>query len=214
MLALTRDYWYNLSEKIGGNIALDSVIRMVKMARKYWKLIIISFALSLVATILSMATPWMVSRLTAAINSAAGIEMQLVAAYAIVLGGAYLLRWLFKFLAFYISHFAAWSFLPWLTNTIYDKLQRLSMRFYHDKQTGELMSRAVNDARQMELLFAHALPDLMSSILITILVTVVLFTINSSLAALTMIPIPIIIVASAIFMRRVGPIMSKNQKAL
>ena len=193
---------------------MDSVIRMVKMARKYWKLIIISFALSLVATILSMATPWMVSRLTAAINSAAGIEMQLVAAYAIVLGGAYLLRWLFKFLAFYISHFAAWSFLPWLTNTIYDKLQRLSMRFYHDKQTGELMSRAVNDARQMELLFAHALPDLMSSILITILVTVVLFTINSSLAALTMIPIPIIIVASAIFMRRVGPIMSKNQKAL
>ena len=193
---------------------MDSVMRMVKMARKYWRLIIISFALSLLATVLSMATPWLVSRLTAALNSATGINMQLIVAYSFVLGGAHLLRWLFKFLAFYISHYSAWSFLPWLTNTVYDKLQRLSMRFYHDKQTGELMSRAVNDARQMEMLFAHALPDLMSSILITILVTTVLFTINPSLAALTMIPIPIIIISSVIFMKKVGPIMAKNQKEL
>ena len=193
---------------------MDSVLRMVKMARKYWGLIIVSFALSLLATALSMVAPWMISALTAALNSATGVNMELIAAYSLVLAGAYLLRWLFKYFAFYISHYSAWSFLPWLTNSIYDKLQRLSMRYYHDKQTGELMSRAVNDARQMELLFAHALPDLMSSILITILVTVVLFTINPALAALTMIPIPIIIISSIIFMRKVGPIMSKNQKAL
>jgi ABC-type multidrug transport system fused ATPase/permease subunit len=140
--------------------------------------------------------------------------MQLIVAYSIVLGGALLLRAFFKFLAFYISHFCAWSFLPWLTNSVYDKLQRLSMRYYHDKQTGELMSRAVNDARQMEMLFAHALPDLMSSILITILVTVVLFTINPPLAALTMIPIPLIIISSILFMKKVGPLISKNQKDL
>ena len=193
---------------------MGSVSRMVKMARKYWGLIILSFAFSLLATALSMVTPWMISRLTAALNTATGVNMQLIVAYSLVLGGAHLLRWLFKFLAFYISHYSAWSFLPWLTNSIYDKLQRLSMRFYHDKQTGELMSRAVNDARQMEMLFAHALPDLMSSILITILVTIVLFTIKTSLAALTLIPIPLIIVSSILFMKKVGPIMSKNQKAL
>ena len=193
---------------------MDAVIRMVKMARKYWGLIIISFALSLLATALSMVAPWMISSLTAALNTATGVNMQLIVAYSLILAAAYLLRWLFKFLAFYISHYSAWSFLPWLTDSIYDKLQRLSMRYYHDKQTGELMSRAVNDARQMELLFAHALPDLMSSILITVLVTVVLFTINPSLAALTMIPIPIIIFSSVIFMRKVGPIMSRNQKTL
>ena len=193
---------------------MDSVVRMVKMARKYWGLIIVSFVLALLATALSMVTPWMISRLTAALNTATGVNMQLIVAYSLVLGGAHLLRWLFKFLAFYLSHYSAWTFLPWLTNTIYDKLQRLSMRFYHDKQTGELMSRAVNDARQMEMLFAHALPDLMSSILITVLVTSVLFTINAPLAALTMIPIPLIILSSVIFMRKVGPIMARNQKTL
>ena len=161
-----------------------------------------------------MVAPWMISNLTAALNSATGVDMQLIVAYSLVLGGAYLLRGFFKFLAFYLSHFAAWSFLPWLTDSVYDKLQRLSMRFYHDRQTGELMSRAVNDARQIEVLFAHALPDLMSSILITVLVTVVLFTINPPLAALTMIPIPLIILASIFFMRRIGPMISKNQRTL
>ena len=193
---------------------MNAVIRMVKMARKYWKLILISFAFSLLATVLSMVTPWMISSLTAQLNTATGVDMQMIVAFSLVLAGAYLMRWLCKFCAFYLSHYAAWSFLPFLTHSVYNKLQRLSMRFYHDKQTGELMSRAVNDARQMEMLFAHALPDLMSSILITVLVTVVLFTINPALAALTMIPIPLIIISSVFFMRKVGPIMSRNQKVL
>ena len=193
---------------------MDAVMRMVKMARKYWSLIITSFALTLLATVLTMATPWVISKLTEELKSATGVDMRMIVAFSLVLTGACILRGVFKFFSFYISHYAAWTFLPWLTQSIYNKLQRLSMRFYHDKQTGELMSRAVNDARQMEMLFAHALPDLMSSILITVLVTIVLFTINPALAALTMIPIPFIIIGSIVFMKKVGPIMSKNQKAL
>jgi len=193
---------------------MDAILRMIKMARKYWTKIIISFIIVLFASALSLATPWMVSKLTNELNSATGVNMQMIVAYSLVLGGTFLLRWFMKFLSFYMAHYCAWSFVPGLTNTVYDKLQRLSMRFYHNRQTGELMSRAVNDVRQMEVLFAHTLPDLMSSILITILVTVVLFTINPALAALTMIPIPLIIVTSAFFMRKVGPLTARNQKIL
>jgi len=185
---------------------MDGIIKMVKMARKYWGMIITSFILVLFATALSLVSPWMISRLTAELSSAAGIDMSMIVAYSFVLGGAFLIRGVLKFSSFYIAHYCAWTFVPGLTNIVYDKLQRLSMRFYHDKQTGELMSRAVNDVRQMEILFAHTLPDLLSSVVILILVTVVLFTINSALAALTMIPIPLIIISSAIFMKRVGHI--------
>ena len=193
---------------------MDAVIKMVKMARKYWGLIILSFVLVLFATALSLVTPWMISRLTAELNSAVGIDMQMIVAFSIVLGGAFLLRGILKFLSFFIAHYCAWVFVPELTSIVYDKLQRLSMRFYHDRQTGELMSRAVNDVRQMEVLFAHSLPDLMSSILITILVTAVLFTINPALAALTMIPIPLIILSSVLFMKKVSPISAKNMATL
>ncbi|MCL2125041.1 MAG: ABC transporter ATP-binding protein/permease [Oscillospiraceae bacterium] len=188
---------------------MEAIVKMVKMARKYWGLIIISFILVLFATALSLVSPWMISRLTAEMNSATGIDMHMIVAYSFVLGGAFLIRGLLKFSSFYISHYCAWTFVPGLTNIVYEKLQKLSMRFYHDKQTGELMSRAVNDVRQMEILFAHTLPDLLSSAVILILVTVVLFSINTALAALTMIPIPLIIISSAIFMKRVGGINGK-----
>jgi ATP-binding cassette subfamily B protein/subfamily B ATP-binding cassette protein MsbA len=187
---------------------------MIKLARKYWGLIVLSFFLALCAAALALSTPIIISMLAARLNSVAGVEMKTIAAFSVVLGATYLFRAIFKFVSFFVSHYCAWHFVPSLTTTIYEKLQRLSMRFYHNRQTGELMSRAINDARQMEILFAHSLPDLASNILIAILVTVVLFTINPQLAALTMIPIPIIIISSYIFMKRTAPINVTSMQIL
>ena len=64
---------------------------------------------------------------------------------------------------------------------------------FHDKQTGELMSRMINDTRQIEILVAHALPDLVSNVLIVVSVAVMLFCINWQLALLTLIPVPLVV---------------------
>ncbi|MDR1588877.1 MAG: ABC transporter ATP-binding protein/permease [Oscillospiraceae bacterium] len=193
---------------------MDSILYMIKLARKYWGAIVFSFILVLIAAILTLATPLLISRLMALIGSGDGFDMTAVVTFSVTLSATFVARAVCKFLSFYISHICAWRFVPWLTDLIYAKLQRLSMRFYHDRQTGELMSRAVNDARQMEVLFAHSLPDLMSSIVIVILVTGVLFTINPRIAALTVVPIPLIVISSKIFMKRVGPIIGANMKLL
>ncbi|MDR2356693.1 MAG: ABC transporter ATP-binding protein/permease [Oscillospiraceae bacterium] len=193
---------------------MDSILYMIKLARRYWGAIIFSFVLVLIASVLTLATPLLISRLLALIGSGVGFDMTAVVTFSVTLAATFVLRAVCKFLSFYISHICAWRFVPWLTDHIYAKLQRLSMRFYHNRQTGELMSRAVNDARQMEVLFAHSLPDLMSSIVITVLVTVVLFTINPRIAALTVVPIPLIVVSSRIFMKRVGPIINSNMRLL
>jgi ATP-binding cassette subfamily B protein/subfamily B ATP-binding cassette protein MsbA len=76
------------------------------------------------------------------------------------------------------------------------------------------MSRVVNDARQIEILIAHAIPDLATSALILILVTVSLFTINWTLALLTLIPIPFVAVASLLFRSRVMVLFRKSQEIL
>ncbi|MDR2502451.1 MAG: ABC transporter ATP-binding protein, partial [Oscillospiraceae bacterium] len=188
---------------------MHALLRMIKMARKYLGLIIVSFALVLFSSALTMATPFVISRLTAALNSAAGARMDVVASLSVALAGAYLIRAVFKGGSACLGHYCAWHFVPWLTTQVYDKLQKLSMRFYHDRQTGELMSRAVNDARQMELLVAHILPDMMSNVLIVILVTVALFMINPLLAALTLIPIPIIVISSVVFMKKQEPVNAR-----
>jgi len=60
--------------------------------------------------------------------------------------------------------------------------------FYQDKQTGQLMSRAINDTATFEVLIAHAVPDLVTNVLILVGTGILLFVINPLLAALTLIP--------------------------
>ena len=128
--------------------------------------------------------------------------------------GAYALRMVCRFGAMYLSHLGAWSFVADLTFQIYDKLQTLSQRYFSDKQTGELMSRMVNDTRQIEMLVAHALPDLVSSLLVVLGVTVMLFVINPLLALLTLLPVPLILFVSTRFSRKVAPLFRINQVVL
>jgi ATP-binding cassette subfamily B protein/subfamily B ATP-binding cassette protein MsbA len=87
----------------------------------------------------------------------------------------------------------------------YDHLQKLSLRFYHDKQTGQLMSRTTNDTATFEMLIAHVVPELFGNVLVIIGVAVVLFSTNVRLALLTLIPIPFLIFGSWIFANKVRP---------
>lgn len=60
------------------------------------------------------------------------------------------------------------------------------------------MPRAVNDTATFELLVAHAVPDLIRNVLIIIGVTVVLLSMNPTLALYTLMPIPLIVLVAAV----------------
>ena len=159
--------------------------RLLLLARKHWGTLCIA-ALGIVgAALLNLVTPEVVRRLTASLNTDGGVAGSVLLTYVIILAAAYLLRAACRFISMAISHLAAWRFVPELTLTIYDKLQSMSMGYFQDKQTGELMSRMVNDTRQIELLVAHAIPDLASNLLVVAAVAVMLFVINPTLALLT-----------------------------
>jgi len=70
------------------------------------------------------------------------------------------------------------------------------MSYYQDKQTGQLMSRVVNDTATFESLIAHALPEVTTNVLTIIGVLIIMFVINPVLALLVCIPIPFIAVVS------------------
>ena len=55
-------------------------------------------------------------------------------------------RGVLRFVRSYMAHVAGWDVVADTRRHIYQHLQRLSLRFYEDKQTGQLMSRMVNDS--------------------------------------------------------------------
>ncbi|NLW17655.1 MAG: ABC transporter ATP-binding protein, partial [Firmicutes bacterium] len=89
-----------------------------------------------------------------------------------------------------------------------------SMGFFHDKQPGQLMSITINDVRTFESLIAHAIPDLVANVLVLTGVAITIFNMNPKLAALTLIPVPFLIVATQIYAKKVRPNFRLSQEKI
>ena len=178
---------------------MNVLIKIYKAARQYWGFIAISAVMMFGLTGLNLWTPRLTANMIRVLEhfdpatSDIEEEMARIINIAVILLAVFLLRAAMQFLQNYISHYAAWKFVGELRARIYGHLQKLSIGYYHDKQTGQLMSRVVNDTVSFEQLIAHAIPDLLSSIILFVGVTIILFTTNPVLAALTCIPIPFIL---------------------
>ncbi|MGN0988941.1 MAG: ABC transporter ATP-binding protein [Eubacteriales bacterium] len=193
---------------------MKTLIKLLRLAREYRSELIITVAALICASALSLVPPEVIRRFTAALTSPEGITTRLIVTYVLILVAAYFLRALCRFASMYKGHVAAWSFVAGLTLKIYDKYQSLSMKYYNDKQTGQLMSRMINDTRMLEVLIAHALPDLITNAITVIGVTVMIFLINPMLAAITVIPVPFVFWASSIFSKKIAPLFRINQRVL
>ena len=196
-------------------MTMHSVIRLISSVKKYWWLLIIAGISLLGITAMNLIAPWLIRELTTLLTGTFD-QTTLPQIYRIgaILAGSYLLRLVFRFGYQYFSHLAAWRVVCELRVQVYDHLQKLSLRYYNDKQTGQLMSRTVNDTATLERLVAHALPDILTNVLILIGVTVILMFINPLLTLLTMIPIPFILIGTLIFSKKVLPNFRAAQQSL
>ena len=180
--------------------------------------------LSLVITVISMLLlvgvqlliPWIIKTMVGAVTNPDGNQMSyaMVTRLAVLALLVYVARAVLQFLRSYMAHVAGWGVVADARKQIYEHLQRLSLRFYEDKQTGQLMSRVINDSDKFELLIAHAIPDVLVSVLTLAGVTMVLMTLNWRLALLSMVPIPLILLSLRSFARYVRPAFRERQHEL
>ena len=187
--------------------------RYLKMAVPYKGALILTVLALLGSSAVSLVMPDAVRRLTGALTDGTATKERVLVLAAVILS-SYIVKALLTFVSKYKAHVAAWNFVGDMMLDVYNKLQSLSMRFFGDKQTGEIMSRVINDSRNMETLIAHALPDLLSNILIVILVAIMIFSINPILAAISLIPIPLILFVTMKFSGKVHALFKRNQEVL
>ena len=187
--------------------------RYLKMATPYKGALILTVLALLGSSVVSLVMPDAVRRLTGALTDGTATKERVLVFAAVILL-SYIVKALLTFVSKYKAHVAAWNFVGDMMLDVYNKLQSLSMRFFGDKQTGEIMSRVINDSRNMETLIAHALPDLLSNILIVIMVAIMIFSINPILAAISLIPIPLILFVTMKFSGKVHALFKRNQEVL
>ena len=189
--------------------------RLSREAIRYRKLYVIAILSTLGLTAVNLAAPRALSAMTGIVERGMDASsFQTIGYLTILLIILYLLRVVFRFLSNYLAHKAAWYLVGDLRTKVYDKLERLDLGFFHDKQTGDLMSRVVNDTRDFELLYAHIIPEMITNLVTFLGVLAILLTINWRLALLTCCPIPLILVSGVIFAKKVRPYFRVSQKKM
>ena len=190
---------------------LKVLLRFMKPYRLHLFIATLSMVM---VTAMNMAGPWMIRNLIGTVTDSAGggVDIQRVNFLALALVIIYLLRAVSRFGTDYVSHYAAWKILEEIRSYIYNHLQNLSLRFFHDKKTGELMSRVIDDTRNFEQLLAHAIPTLVVNSLMIIGISAILFSMNLILALYTLIPIPFLFWMVVKFSKISRPMFREVQK--
>jgi len=179
---------------------------------KWW--IALATVCMIFVTAASLAGPWAIRNLIQTITIGVGEQGDLrrVTFLALLVVGIYILRAVTKFGTDYISHYAAWNMVNEIRQHMYDRVQRLSLRYFSDKPTGELMSRVLNDTRNFEVLFAHAIPTVVVNGIMLVGVFAILFSMSKVLALYTLIPVPLLAWLVIRFSKISRPLFRKNQE--
>ncbi len=191
------------------------LLRLSREAIRYKFLYVVAILSTLTLTVINLAAPKVMSAMTGIVSN--GVDetgMERIKQLTVILVLLYLCRILFRFLSNYLAHKAAWNLVGDLRTRTYDKLERMHIGYFHDKQTGDLMSRIVNDTRDFELLYAHMIPDTITNVVTFLGVLIVLLTINWKLALITCAPIPLIFLSGILFSKKVRPYFRASQKKM
>ncbi|MCL4832500.1 MAG: ABC transporter ATP-binding protein/permease [Caldilineaceae bacterium] len=195
---------------------MDTLRSFLRFAKPYRTALLVTVASMTLLVGVQLLTPWIIRELIGAVRTQGteAVDYGFVTRLALLALAVFVARGGLEFLRSYMAHVAGWGVVADVRKAVYHHLQRMSLRFYEDKQTGQLMSRMVNDSDLLEKLMAHAVPDVAVNFLTLIGVSVMLFVMSPSLMLLTLIPIPLIIIAMQGFAHYVRPAFRTRQQEL
>jgi ABC-type multidrug transport system fused ATPase/permease subunit len=112
---------------------------------------------------------------------------------------AALLNWGATYVQTYLINWVGQRALQDLRIQLFEHLQRLSIGFYSRNKAGVLISRITNDVQALDQLVTEGIQTLFSATLTLIGTTVILIVLDPSLALVTFLTFPVLLVGSVIF---------------
>ncbi|MFC6837977.1 ABC transporter ATP-binding protein [Halomarina ordinaria] len=126
-----------------------------------------------------------------------------------LLGGA-VIQWVRGVAINYFAHGVMYA----IRVDAYEKMQRLDMTFFDNKETGEVMSILNNDTSNLEVFFDNALGDSVRIGVIVVGVTTALLYTNAHLALITLGAVPLLVGFTWWFMRVIEPRYTRQRQTI
>jgi len=186
--------------------------RSLLLLRSYWKLTVGAYGALVAITLITLATPqfirWIIDH---------GIregDTGLLTWSVLALLGLTVVRGVFTFLQGRWTEVASQSVASDLRNSLLDQLSHLSFA-YHDKtESGQLLSRAMQDVERIRFLTGRAVLGLVNAVVLLIGTAIALLVMNPQLALLGLVTMPLLAWQATMFGMRMRPLSLAIQQQM
>lgn len=178
---------------------MKSLLRILWYLRPFRPLVSLTFFCAALTTVFDLLPPWLIKVIIDDVIAANQFTL-----LPWVLGGlvlAYGMKNLFNALRIRFNNTLEQRVVFSLRQQVFHKLQGLSVSYFENRSTGEIMSRVVNDTEHVERIFIDGLEGILSASLTLLGIIGILFWINWKLALLALLPIPILVLSAIGFSR-------------
>ncbi|HSF80208.1 MAG TPA: ABC transporter ATP-binding protein [Anaerolineales bacterium] len=181
---------------------MNRLWRLRPFITKYKRQVLLSLLLLLSITIAQLAIPEIIRRVIDVglerkeVNVIFAAALLIFAIGLAIAGMTYAQRYLSEWLASKIGYD--------LRNLMYDHIQHLPFAFHDHAQTGQLISRTIEDVRAIERFAGYAIADLIRMGLLLVGIIALLFTQNARLAAIALLPMLPLMALTSSFGRKIG----------
>ncbi len=185
--------------------------RLLGFLRPYRRAVVLSFVLAAGAMGSTVLIPYLTGRAIDSVSK--GHRDQLVVwAGAIVLAG--LARLALSASRRLVAGKVSLAVEVDLRDRLYGALQALELAFFDRQQTGQLMSRATVDLQSVRFFLGYGLIFIAQSILTIGLAAIAMFALQPPLAALSLAPVPFVVVIAWMYGRRSRPALQEAQQRI
>ena len=190
---------------------MTTFVRLLGWLRPYRMGVIWSGLLAAVAMVMTVAIPWLTGRAIDQIQEGdkAGLTTLGLAIFA-----AGILRLGLTVVRRLVAGRVSLGVELDLRNRMYGQLQALELGFFDHQQTGQLMSRATVDLQAVRFFLGYGLVFILQSALTILLAGGAMIAVQPGLAAISLIPVPIVVFVSARYGRRSRPALQELQQRI
>jgi ATP-binding cassette subfamily B protein len=172
--------------------------RLIIFVRDYKKLLLYSFICTMVLAILTPLRPKLIGVMVdkyiiSSVDPKGLLNWTLLIAFFLFLEGV------FQFFGSFSSNLLAQSIIRDIRVALFRHLSSFRMKYFDKTSNGAIVSRLISDIEAISEVFSSGLLDILGDLLMLIVVICIMFASNWQLTLLTLIPIPLLIIATNIF---------------
>jgi ATP-binding cassette subfamily B protein len=184
-------------------------LRLLGFLKPYRRSVFASLSFALLAMLMTVSIPWLTGEAINKIYAGDKANLKLLAG-AVLLAGV--LRAILTVIRRLVAGRVSLGVEFDLRGRIYGHLQSLELAFFDQQQTGQLMSRATVDLQAVRFFLGYGLVFLIQALLTIGLAAIAMFLTDPVLAALSLAPVPFVIVIAFRYGRRSRPALQEVQQ--